>query len=1254
MIAGIAFGLFAFLGYFSLGGGFIWSGAPSSEDRFGDAKTHTVAIETGSTRIGGESASKRDAAPSTFDDVLLAAKRSDPVIDAVSAQKALFSNKLTKLKALYREKNYVKAVPLAEDVLVEAEALYGNHSKEASGSAFNLGTLYNLVGQSDKAIPTLKRALDWEKANGSASNPSYMRVLKELLKGYRLQGPSDGPMRELKAALDEVRQEVPQDRKTATVLLEKLAWAMRRAARFEEAEKTFEMSRGIKTELYGASGAELVSVYNALAGVQRVRGRYGAAEASYLSAIAILRKADDAPSANLAIILDNLAVLYLTMGRVNDAEPVQKEALAIAEDKLGLEHPTVAQIMANLATLYENLNRYEQAESLFLRALNIWEGRIPPNDRRFGITYDNLAGTYREQGKLKLARETFQKALENISSNFPPNHPEVSTALNNMGLAELAVGNVAAGKAFVERSLAITERSLGRSHPAYAVALGNLGDALKAAEDFDGARRAYNEAVGIVEAALGPNHKRTIFPLRELGRLEYSQGNFDLAVGHFRKAAEVEIEIAKRSPGDVGLAHRGVFIWLMKALWQAAQKDQLPATEAVTEAIEVAQWMNLNAAGSAITKMGARLGTSDPELAALVRKRQDLSETWDTLDEEVLAAVSKPKAARDPQREKYLRIKLAALKARFTKIDERITKDFPGYAELVSPRPLTRDEIVRLAKARPNEIQFYFDVSTNWIDQFVVDPTQAKPVRWRRIRLSRKTLRDMVHTLRCGLDGGEWVGDVKPLKCLEATGQMPVDGRLPFKTDTAQELFTFLFGAFKEQIKQREVVIVADDALSALPFHVLLTAAAEDDDLKSAPWFGLQNPISVYPTVAALKTLRRAENASKATKTYFGVGNPLLTGHAGQDRSAWSRTACPVRVSSQSSQLGKRVALAKFDTAPAVRAAGQADGLADGALSFLERVRRLMPLPETADELCAVAETVGQGSSSVILGDRATEAEVYARSASGKLADYRVLHFATHGLMAGEIKGLVEPALVMTPPAGGDAATGFDGLLTASEVAGLRLDADWVVLSACNTAAGEADGGEALSGLARSFFYAGARSMLVSHWPVQSDAAVALTTVALAEMRRDPTVGRAEALRRAMVQLVASDGTDVSHPQVWAPFVVVGEGGTLQGVGSSGLDTRPARVVVGTGGAARGASAPSETGALANPTTTTLMGETRLVLPIRRPEVPQSLRGRTAIQSLPPAQSRARRAQRPSSQPAAAQQAPQSSWGEDFWSKNLN
>jgi len=156
------------------------------------------------------------------------------------------------------------------------------------------------------------------------------------------------------------------------------------------------------------------------------------------------------------------------------------------------------------------------------------------------------------------------------------------------------------------------------------------------------------------------------------------------------------------------------------------------------------------------------------------------------------------------------------------------------------------------------------------------------------------------------------------------------------------------------------------------------------------------------------------------------------------------------------------------------------------------------------------------------------------------------VHFATHGALTGDVQGSAEPGLILTPPAkettDRTALQRDDGFLTASEIATLKLDADWVILSACNTAGGSGETAEALSGMARAFFYAGARALLVSHWEVGSDAAVKLVTRAFAELKSKPGTGRAEAFRVSMRALVESGTPAQAHPEQWAPFVVVGEG----------------------------------------------------------------------------------------------------------------
>lgn len=197
-------------------------------------------------------------------------------------------------------------------------------------------------------------------------------------------------------------------------------------------------------------------------------------------------------------------------------------------------------------------------------------------------------------------------------------------------------------------------------------------------------------------------------------------------------------------------------------------------------------------------------------------------------------------------------------------------------------------------------------------------------------------------------------------------------------------------------------------------------------------------------------------------------------------------------------------------------------------------IKALPSLGNARGELDAMRAAVGGPGGVVLTGPAATETAVKALPRT----HLAVLAFATHGLLAGDLPGLAEPALVLTPPAvtkGED-----DGLLTASEIAGLRLDVDWVILSACNSASGGSGGSPEYAGLASAFVQAGARSLLVSHWPVRDDAAARLTVDTLREARTAPT--RAIALQRATLRLMNDRSVPgAAHPAQWAPFVLVGQ-----------------------------------------------------------------------------------------------------------------
>src|SRR6185436_9666521 len=223
------------------------------------------------------------------------------------------------------------------------------------------------------------------------------------------------------------------------------------------------------------------------------------------------------------------------------------------------------------------------------------------------------------------------------------------------------------------------------------------------------------------------------------------------------------------------------------------------------------------------------------------------------------------------------------------------------------------------------------------------------------------------------------------------------------------------------------------------------------------------------------------------------------------------------------------------------RSSPQLEGVDSAELAQLPR------LPDTADELKAIATALEADPAKVLnLGKDANEARVKTTDLSG----FKILAFATHGLVPGELNGLRQPALALSAP--DVSGTEGDGLLTMEEILALKLDADWVVLSACNTGTGAGAGAEAASGLGRAFFYAGTRALLVTNWSVHSASARELVSDLFRRQAQDAAITRGEALRQAMTAMIDGPGFKddkghtlfaYAHPLFWAPYTIIGDGG---------------------------------------------------------------------------------------------------------------
>ena len=544
-----------------------------------------------------------------------------------------------------------------------------------------------------------------------------------------------------------------------------------------------------------------------------------------------------------------------------------------------------------------------------------------------------------------------------------------------------------------------------------------------------------------------------------------------------------------RTATERGYVDRSVHL---SVLLGAKRAKDLSEDKAITESFVVVQRAASTAASAALSQLAVRFAAGTDELAQLVRKDQDLSAENERLDKDLLAAVSKPPNQRDANREAATRKRLEEIADARAEVGRILAQRFPDYAALSKPQPLTVSDVSSLLT--DDEALVLIDLGKGKEDDSYIWVVDRSSAVWNTIDAKSEDLETKIAALRASLDPSSYK---------------------PFDAKLAYELYKLILGPVEDSIaKKPRLLMVMNGALTSLPPQVLVTRDPAGMDLKSTDWLIRRHAIAILPSVYSLKVLRGENAKVAAAKPLIGFGDPVF------QRGG--------------TEVGKRIAFNR----------GYASFYRGGTADLEVLAKALPPLPETADELRAVAKSLGAGEADLKLGSAATVTAVKQT----KLDQYRIVYFATHALVSGETeqaaKGLAEPALVLSLPA---KATAFDdGLLTSSEVAQLKLNADWVVLSACNTAAADKPGAEALSGLARAFIYAGARALLVSHWPVESEPAVKLMTTMFATVAENPKLTTAEALRQAMLATM-DDRTNPewANPTSWAPFVLVGEGGVM-------------------------------------------------------------------------------------------------------------
>lgn len=1013
---------------------------------------------------------------------------------------------LDHLAGAYKKLNrFAEAEPHFKRALAIREAALGDRHSDTAESRNSLALFYRDRGRHDEAEQLLKQSLAiYNHAPDVA--PGVVAFTHDILGGlYKIRG------------------------------------------RFGDAEPLYLRALAIREKAFGADDPETAKCRGYLGLFYRDQGRYSEAEPLIKDALASYEKVDKPDDSTIVETLDILTGLYRLQRRYDEAEPHLKRALAIRQ-RTQPNHTDTAKALTNLALLYRDQGRYDQAEPLLKDGLAIREKTLGPENLELVDTLNVLAGLNRLRRRPGDAEPHASRALAIREKHQGQENPDTAKSRSNLALVYQDLGRFDEAERLFRSAIATRQKTLGPKHSGLAETVDMLAALYQGQGRFADAEPLLKQSIAIREEALGPDHPSTADSFHNIAGLYSSSKDWQQALAFYRKS--IDIRIGRRARGlrsaraeaqRLGSAevsqYRDRFADYVRVAHRVAAETPELALELHAKAYEAAQWALITDAAGALAQMSARFSSGDDALARLVREHQDLANEWRAKDGRLVARLSEPSEKRVASEEQVLRSRLDDITARIAEIDKNFAESFPGYTALANPEAMSIADTQALL--RGDEALVLFVDTPAWKgapeETFVWAVTKTGS-RWARSDLGTDALTREVAALRCGLDRDAWFPGPR---CADLTGRVYTEidyaknNPLPFDLARAHRLYEALFGQIEDLITGKHLLVAPSGPLTQLPFQVLVTEApdpkwSEAEAYPLAAWAPRRHAITVLPAVASLKALRSDAKGSKATKPFIGFGNPLLNGpddrYAGRARAALDKQHCPATM---------------WEQVAAIAGLRQATGSPgrQGGLLDREVILGYEPLPETADELCAVARDLGVTEDELRLGARATEAEVKGLSAKEALASYRVIHFATHGAKAGELHA--EPGLVLTPPA--KATEAEDGYLTASEIAELKLDADWVILSACNTAAGAGENSEALSGLARAFLYSGARALLVSHWAVYSQATVTLITTALGAMAADPSVGRAEALRRAGLALVAKGGRD-AHPAYWAPFVVVGEG----------------------------------------------------------------------------------------------------------------
>jgi len=776
---------------------------------------------------------------------------------------------------------------------------------------------------------------------------------------------------------------------------------------------------------------------------------------------------------------------------------------------------TLITIKDSLAKSYLGQKRLIDAELKARDALSLALDRSGPNSRYTATALMTLSQIVSEQGRnaeaVLLAEAALKATLES------------GVGKGSVALAEarrlLASAYVADGK-FIQADKVFSEMVEGiKSDPQLAgrYQTNNLDWALALIKTGKAAQAGTMTSAMLARdgARLGPNSARLAMIRAFNAAALQASGQSVQALPEFKKAIPILIDEARNdseaSVESVRQVQQLTFVLegYLASLGQQAKTDSSGASAAI--AFQVADLAKGSGVQKALTASAARANIADPKLALLARNEQDLQQRIKSLSNLLVELLAAPPDQQLPAVQAKIRTDITAFKSQRDDLKKEIEKKYPDYAELVEPKPASVERTQKALKPDEVLISWYFGDNVGYVWAI----TKDKPAQFAQLSIGRTQMAKEVAQLRKALDPGVATIDEIPA----------------FDVVLANQLYQQVLAPVQSAFAGKKVMLTVPHAeLGQLPLSLLVTkptaqpakgGATPFIGYKTVPWLTRDIAVAQVPSVTALTALRSLPAGNPNRKNFIGFGDPYFSAQQEQ----------------QADKQVKATQLATRGVPLNLRSAPKTSGVSSAELALLPR------LPDTSLELEEIGKAIGAGDGDIFLHKQASVKQVMATDLSNR----KVVMFATHGLVPGELNGLTQPALALSSPdVTGDKD---DGLLTMDKVLTLKLDADWVVLSACNTAAGEGAGSEAVSGLGRAFFFAGAKALLVSNWPVDSAASRTMMTDLFKSQQKAQGTSKAELLRQAMLNQIDQGGMKeganmkyaYAHPLFWAPFVVVGD-----------------------------------------------------------------------------------------------------------------